>query len=479
MTDLFSYFLSRKTDTKDITLLRKGYAYWFVTAFPNSEFQGEDAIFYDMVEYANKVGVLLTEKVISIYFARSLKTLLVKKNIHVAGTETLMYTDPNQIEEAYIVTSDIINKEYIRLLTITNDVEEFKVDADVWMQEKLNERLVQMYTDGFSIISSYKNKMMGTDDALNFTLQKVALIQEIYDPDKIEELNSQSSSTAEDKDKMRFISDTGIATIDADCHGIFGTQLFGIEAPPGVGKTKFAVGTWAYRAAVIHKQNVLYIALEQSKWEIECNLVARHIFQLFQKQINAGDIIYNNLSRDNAEVVEIARQDLFDSGKYGKIVIEAEKPLYIDTFTEQLKSWDNLKGPFDMVIIDYMTLIEQKEGSYAKSLKDFEIAKRSYRKFKRYLRDTGKCGVAVNQLNVEGIRAGEADKKTGTTGAAGGMETYRSCDYNLVLTVTEQMEAQMKRRISQPKKRATAGFGTVIVDVRMGINLFYQSNETL
>ena len=475
MNDIFSYFLPQVgIDVQEVVLKRKAYASWFTVSFPESEFTEMEKLFYNLTEYASSLDIPLTERLLDIYSQKYLKAMLYKHKLHITGTELFSYDDTSQMEEALKVTKDAMYNEYMRLLDIKSDINNFKCDVDAFMQERLNERLVNMYKEGFEIISNVKNKLMGAGDALNFTEEQVSLIREVYDRDKLEELDSVHSASS--VKKMRFISDTGLPTVDNDCHGIFSTQLFGIEAAPGIGKTKFSTGVWAYRAAVINHRNVAYYALEQPKSEIESLLISRHIFHLFNKQVPADFIDKDLVPKELQETVAIARQDLFESGKYGKIEIFADV-LYLETFIQKFKTNDSLKGPFDMVIVDYMTLIEQKGGNYAKALMDYEISKKAYKKFKRYLRAADKCGIAVNQLNLDGVKKSGQDKTPDTTGAAGGAETYRSTDYNIVLSCTPQMEAQMKRRLSVPKKRGTEGFGSVIVDVRLAVCYFYQNKQ--
>ena len=59
--------------------------------------------------------------------------------------------------------------------------------------------------------------------------------------------------------------------------------------------------------------------------------------------------------------------------------------------------------------------------------------------------------------------------------AQGGIVVYKHTDQNLALTRTATMEDQQKMRVSQPKKRGTEGFGTTVIDTRLGFCYFYQN----
>ena len=145
----------------------------------------------------------------------------------------------------------------------------------------------------------------------------------------------------------------------------------------------------------------------------------------------------------------------------------------METFISKIKAVDRLQGPFDLIIIDYMALISE-QSTYGKPKGIGEIVSYCYKSFKKYVRKNKKAGIAVNQLNRDGITASKANKEITTDMAQGGVEVYRSTDFNLTITATNEMELQNKRKIVQPKKRSSQGMGAILVDVRLGICLWYQ-----
>ena len=88
-----------------------------------------------------------------------------------------------------------------------------------------------------------------------------------------------------------------------------------------------------------------------------------------------------------------------------------------------------------------------------------------------------KCGIAVSQFNREGIAAGKGDKEITPEMAQGGLSVYQNTDNNIALSRTATMKAQQKLRVSQPKIRGTAGFGTAVIDTRLGFCYFYQTAQ--
>lgn len=469
MHEIFSHFISRNPEDDS---RRVAYILWFCDTFPPQEFSGEERIMREYLEYSKKLSVPLKEKYLSVFLSTELRPFLIANNTKIAGTETLDYSEPTALETAVQVCSEAIIGAFRELELINSDIDDFKVSADSFMTTRLNSRLTEVLGRTFEIVSETESSVSAAD----YALEAIQLLNEIYDKEQLEELAESHT----DDDTINFVCDTGIPAIDNDIGGIYETNLFGIEAQPGTGKTRFCLGVWVYRAATIYKKNCLFYTLEQSVAEIKSILVARHVYTLYGIQITADMIYKDKVPDEYRDKVESAKLDLFESGKYGKIVIK-ETTLYLETFIEKIKSTDKLQGPFDLIAIDYMGLIEQitsKEGHknrYVYRLEDYQIIGRSFKKFKRFVRKTRKCGIAISQFNDKGIEAGKSDKEITPNMAQGGIEVYRNTDANLALSMTPTMKTQNKRRVSQPKVRNSAGFGTFILDCRPGISLFYQT----
>jgi hypothetical protein len=478
VNEIFSYFIPRKSDDKDNAKRRLAYASWFVESFPETEFNKEERIMWFFLNYAVKLGVPLKERYLTTFMDAELKPLLVKSRIKVTGTEMLSMDDISQMETAVQITKDVMKQEYYALTTMeTDDIDEFLASADAFMAKQLNERLVDLYQNGFTMMNSLQNNSIGPQDALEFTQVESQKIADIYDREKLEELNSNHTGE-DDEAAFQFVYDFGIPTVDKDTRGVFTTQLIGYEAAPGKGKTRFALGVAAYRAAVVHKRNVSIWSLEQTEPEIKAMLVARHMFQLFNIQVDDKMILTKTLPAEAKAKYEAAKIDLFESGRYGKLDIVCDS-LYLHSFIDRFKMRDTLHGPFDVIIIDYMALIEQVQEKGQWRIDDNRVTAAAYKRFKRYLRKSRKTGLAINQYNAEGTKLANEDKEPGATGSAGGMEASRSVDYMLSMTSTTEMEAQRKRRLSATKKRGTEGFGSVLVDVRLGFCYFYQQTNNI
>lgn len=465
MLEIFKHFISR--DPKDDNA-RAAYGSWFCDAFPASEFQGEDLLMYHFLDYSSEVLVPLKEKYLEVFLATELQAILIDTRARVPGVETFNFDEPLALAEAIQITKESMFGSLRELALLESDVSDFLVDIRAFMNQQLKSRLTLT-------LQNVYNNMSVTDDArssLDYASMELQAIDEIYSEDILDELMESAGV----QDDIHFICDTGIPAMDNDTRGIYTTYLVGIEAQPGAGKTRFTLGVWIYRALTIYKVNCIFFALEQSKKEVEAMLISRHIYFLFNLQVNSDLIFKNEVPEDLKDKVAAARLDLFESGKYGKMYI-CETDLYLETFVQKIRTLDKLHGPFTLIAIDYMGLIEQLPQIGNKRtviLKDYEITSRAYRKFKRYVRNARKAGIAIGQFNDRGISAGEADQEITTNMAQGGINIYRHTDENYALSMTAEMKAQSKRRMSKPKIRNTAGFQPFILDTRPGICYFYQ-----
>lgn len=468
MNSIFTHFIARGNSVDDRR--RLAYASWFTESIPLSEFDGDERLFCEYIDYSVKLGAPINYKYLQIWLNTELKEILHKTKVKVTGCETLSFDDPISFETIARTTADVLSDDFKVLETMEADLADFKVDVSAYFSERKSERLTNALASTFDML----NKTNSSDEASEYALDAINTVKDVYDVTKLEDIEDDTDEERllNRHDSIK-ISDSGLPAIDKDSEGLWTKQLLGIEAQPGTGKTRLAIGSYSYRALTIYKKNVLYLNLEQDVEEIEAMLVACHVFWLFNIQISDKMILRHTVPEELQSYVEAARIDLFESGKYGKFV--AKNPdLYVETFITKLRTWDKLLGPFDLICIDYMGLIESKPIGFNKELSEYEIIKTAFKQFKRYVRKSNKAGIAVSQFNREGVNAGKADKEISTDMAQGGMAVYRNTDYNIAMSMTETMRVQQKRRFSQPKVRSSAGFPSFICDTRLGFCYFKQ-----
>lgn len=466
MDKIFTHFISRG-DTVEANR-RLAYASWFTSTIPLSEFDGDEKLFCEYMDYSVTLGIPITYKYFQVWLDTELREILHKTKVHVTGCETLRFEDPVSFETAYQTTVSVMSDNFNVLEAMESNVEDFPIEVAAYFKVRRSDRLTQTLARTFDIL----NDTNSVEDASDYVLDTINAINDIYDTSNLEDLDF-SKKDINSNVTMFKVSDCGLPAIDKDSEGLFSTQLLGVEAQPGTGKTRFTLGTYCYRALTIHKKNVLFLTLEQKEEEIRAMLLACHIFWMFNIQVSDKMILTDKIPEEVRPKLEAAQYDLFESGKYGKFICK-ETDLYVETFITKLRTFDKLLGPFDLICIDYMGLIESKPAEYRKALEEYEIIKTAFKQFKRYLRRTGKAGIAISQLNRDGIQAGKNDKEISTDMAQGGIAVYRNTDYNIAMTMTNTMKLQQKRRFSQPKVRSSAGFTSFISDTRLGFCYFRQ-----
>lgn len=465
MDTIFKNFIYR-TDGESQDL-RKGYALWFIDTIPESEFTGDDLIFWKYLEYSCKLNINVCYDYFSIWLSTDLRKVLKKTGAKVAGCEALNYSNPQAFETAVYTTKKVMCDNFRVLESMESNLDDFIVEMGAFLDAKLKARVTE-------ILSKTYDTQSRTDDVMaasEYALQSLQMVTDIYSSERLEDLGTRKDSGV----KPRFVTDCGIPLIDNDSKGLWTKQVFDIEAQSGAGKTRFVIGTYVYRCAVVHKNNVLYISMEQEVDEIEAMLVALHTFNMFNIQIEST-LIHKDLVPDEYKSsVEAARIDLFESGNYGTIELKFEV-LKRETFRQRLDTLDKLKGPFDLIAIDYLGLFEQ--DSSARVIFDkYVIISDSLKFFKRWCTVRNKAGITLSQFNRDGVSAGAADKAITTEHAEGGIAVFRHCDYNIAISFTEDMKAKNKRRFQLPKVRSSRGFPRFLCDVRLAFCYWKQDKS--
>ena len=464
LNEIFAHLIPRKAEDENVM---SGYTYLFLEQFPSTEFDGEDLIFYRFMEYIAKLEIPIREKYFHTFLQSDLRSILEEENIHISGCEGLNFKDPTLFEQAVLVTRETMIEQFKDLMAIETSAADFKVAIDEFIKERLIDRTRDIMERAFERMSDKASAY----DGVEYLSSTLDIVRTIYNPAFLTELEGTEIL---EKDSYK-ICDWGLEALDHDSGGIYTRDLVNIGAAPGVGKTRLALGCCAYNA-LINGHSVLHCAGEQPVNEVKSHLIARHVYTLYNKIIDAKMIKDNRVPDELISMVKSAELDLFESGKYGKFYCIYEV-LYYETFIQRIKTLDKLYGPFNMVIIDYMGLIEQKGGKYSRHMEEFQVISDSYKLFKRYITRYNKSGIAVGQFNQKGIDASSKDEAITPDMLQGGIGPFRHINYDVSISMTPQMKVQNKRRLSQAKVRDTEGFGSVMADVRLACDFWYQSKQ--
>ncbi len=467
MDRYFTHFISR--GDPDDAKIRLAHAYWFCDVVPAVEYDGEDYLFYEYLQYSTELSVYITEKYFGIWLNTELREILHKSQVRVPGCESIRFEDPVMFETALQTTINVMTDNFRQLSTLESSADDFKVATAAYFKDRRKLRITQILQTTFNTL----NETDSSEEAGDYALENLNAIADIYSKEALEELDDEDMEEKQITPQMVKITDFGLPVIDKDSQGIFTTQLVGIEAQSGAGKTRFALGSPIYIALTKYKENVLFCALEQTEEEVKAMLLARHVYEMFHIFIVDKWIYTNTVPEEYKPQLEAARYDLFKSGKYGKFVV-LETVLFVESFLHKIKTTDRLKGPFRLICIDYVGMMESQPSQYQRTKTEYEIIRDTLKLFKRFLRKSRKAGLALSQFNKSGVEAGKNDKEITTDMAQGGLAVYRNTDYNLSMSMTETMRLQGKRRFSQPKVRSSAGFPPFIANTRLGVCYFEQ-----
>ena len=98
MNEIFTHFIAREDKLE--ARRRLAYAQWFTDNIPLTEFDGDERLFCEYIDYSAKLGVPLTFKYLQVWINTELRELLHATKIRVKGCETLNFDDRNSFDTA-------------------------------------------------------------------------------------------------------------------------------------------------------------------------------------------------------------------------------------------------------------------------------------------------------------------------------------------------------------------------------------------
>ncbi len=447
---------------------------WFIETIPRSLFAGIDAILYDFLVYCNKLGIPAKRKFLEVFLRTEGLQLIKQENIRVESTEIFDYNEPCALEEAYRVISSATLTAYDTYTAGSVDNSEFKAAMKVFMEEVKANELQTMLSQAYTKITAGDNR-----DTIILEMQnKLDLLTDTFSDERLEDIDfiEGKSYKQGEKNKQKFLFETGIPCIDGDIGGMYTRQMWTFTGPPGGGKTRFALVQFAYRAAVIGKMDVLFDELELSQGEVENILIAYHIINLYRGRVKIPDrdMTKGRLDEQQKQIYEAAKVDLFESGKYGKIVIDC-RGLDVSTLKRKRLQYFKLNPKTRLWIVDYIGLLEHNpKDKYAKHLVKYEIITEGIRIIKKISSVADIGTLCLCQYSDDGIKAMAAGKPVVPGMTEGGHVISRHSDYDIAMTMTEEQELAGVRLLSTVKKRAAAGFKNIPLRTDLAVSIFKQ-----
>lgn len=471
MDKIFKYF----TADSPITV---SYINWFTKNFPVSEFTGINKVLYLFLEYCSTLGIVAKRKYLLVFLSTDLKKHVRKHNIRVeALTANFNYDEIAAFEQAVqVISSATVDSFDAYSIQIPEVDDNFKVLLAEFMNTNLKERIMSIFTEEFT-------KMNQGEDAIvvaESTRTALSAVREIYDIEKISDLDFLTGTKTEQGDennkKARLISKTGLAAIDEDYGGCFSKALITFAGQPGGGKTRFLCAVFVYPAMVQYKVGVRIDELELEEYEVQNILLSIHIANLYKIKIPDRDINRDDLSDEQRRIVESAKIDLLESGKYGRLRISTKKLVVEDMYDEALNFF-KLNKDIEIWAVDYVGRVISKPKDRYSSKNKAEIIDLALIAGKDVAKKADICSIFVNQYNDEGNKAAEMGKPIMVGHIQGGQSVQRHSDYDIAMTATPDQFAARLRMISTTKVRSAVGYSFVPLQTDLAISRYTQINK--
>lgn len=453
------------TDKGDSNAL--AYVMWFANIFSPNDFNGIDSIMAAYLKYCADLSVVPCYRYLLSYLKIDGMKDVKRYNIKFDDMDSYDYDQLSQLMEAYEVIKQVTTSAYEQYMQEDLTGREFKVDMYEYMSSVKSERISQVLMKMLPKLTDGSDVNQLSDD-IKYELTH---IDEIYDVSSLDEIDTTVANIQEQK--MEQITDTGIDAIDGDIGGIYSHLIYTLNAQPAGGKTRMALIHFIYRVMVKAKKDCGYYSTELTATQVKNILIAHHVAQLFGKKIPDSLMNKGELNAEQQKYYETAKADLFESGKYGQLIVKEE--CIVEKMKGEINAMCRANPNLKLICVDYMGLVESEpEGKYAKRLDGYEIITEAYKVIRRFVKTKNIAALCINQFNDKGIEAASTGKTIKSGYVQGGHIVNRHTDYDLCLTYTDEQKMGNIRTLQNTKTRGTEGFKPVTLRVDLSVSLFQQ-----
>lgn len=447
------------------------YADWFSRMFKPKDFLGINKLMMSFIIYCSKLSIAPKKMFLEAYLRVDGKEDVKKYNIKTDTMTSYDYKEISQLEEAYKIISSMAITTYDDYVSVDLTEHDFKVDMYDFMKKMRSELIAD------AMMKSYPRLTDGSDvgEVSEELRNELASFDEIYDTTKIKDVDFINKEGDED-DEMVFLAKTGLPCIDGDIGGIYTRIIYTLTSQPKGGKTRMACVHWIYQILTVAKMDVILYELELTKSQIKNILIAYHITRLYGGRIKIPDSIMNKkkeMTAEQLQIYESAKIDLFESGKYGELVIKEE--LIVEKYRDEAMGLAKASGNLGLIVVDYMGLAESEPQSRWDARKEqYKIITDAYEITRKLVKKLNVAALCVNQYNDKGIDAAYAGKAIRSGYIQGGHIVIRHTDYDLHLTFTEEQELAQVRSFTAGYVRGAAGFKDVLLSTDLSVSIFRQ-----
>lgn len=466
MNKIFKYFV---TGNHDDVVVRIS---WFVNNFDNEElYSGIEKLFFHFLQYCDKLGIKGEKKFLELFLKIDGRVVIKTNNIKLDTLVKFDYNEPASFEEAYKVIYSTACEQHD--LFMQQDIGEFdfKTAMYTYMQEHSKQDTMELLRNGFNRLTIEQS----TTNILDKMYTRLYDISTYYDNEKLNELDFMTGNLSKRNNSMELLFSANVPCIDGDTQGVYSGELMHLVGPPGSGKSRFTFIHFCYMAAVVNKIGVLIDSLELNETEVRNILIAYHIIRLFRGTVKIPDslITKGRLTDEQMQYVKAAEHDLFDSGKYARIII-SHKPLYLNDMYKKRFDFFKRNKDIRMWIVDYIGYISYKVSEYGKA-KDTPTIIDEADKIGARLVDDAKIGACfICQYNNFGVSHSERGENIEVSDIQGGQAVGRDTDYLIAITRTPEQKLANMISLSTVKQRLGSGFYNVQFGIDLSVSIFKQ-----
>ena len=448
------------------------YARWFTRNFKPSNFYDIDRLFVCFLAYCSKLNITPSKDFLIAYLKVDGKVDVKSYDIKTESLSNYDYREASQLEEAFQIISQQADQAYDEFQATDITGHEFKVDMYEFMSSMKSDSIQN------AMMRAYPKLTDGTDpaDVANELKHKLSEIEDIFNTERIKDIDY--GQTGGDM-KMDFVCKTGIPAIDNDIGGIYTRLIYTLTSQPKGGKTRFALVHYVYKVLTEAKKDVVFYELELSDMQVKNILIAHHIIRVYGGRVKIPDSVMNKgeMTEEQRQIYESAKIDLFESGRYGKLIIYND--CTIETFKDELHNTLIDNPGVKLVGIDYMGMIQSEpDNKYERRREQYQIITDAFAAVRKIINATNIAAICINQFNDDGISAAYSGKPIRSGHTQGGHAITRYTDYDMYLTFTEEQWLAKIRMLTLAAGRGSEGFGTVPLSTDLSCSIFNQELPT-
>ena len=438
----------------------------FMTSLSRDYFRNENYVLYKMYSALNVEGVTIDEEHLKLYLKShkydiEMETDRIAFNLFASGDEV------NALDGFLIAVVDRF-REYSRVGYITepNIQSAYSKYRDVYARLELQDIYVEAGQALNSPVLYNRRYYKGVEGSLDYATTKLDKLRGMFVEDESFELTDTSEldiSTLRERKYTQLARIPTMPTLDEAIGGLK-TNTFTVFVAPEKGmKTKTAC--MMTHLVMLNGHNCSFWGKEGGSLKIVCELRAIHFDYYYNKkrgknyaQLSGQQIMEDNFpSEEFRKLEEISFNDLFKSGRYGKLYTP-EHPFEYEQLETVIKSAVAVGCKFH--VIDYIQILESRTIKDPRLLIKTAVGRIESLK--------GKYDIHIwlpAQMSTDAIQTMALGKKRELRNVvAESTDITKSADVNLMLYVNDDMAKNNVARMIALPSRTFGGFPDI--DVR-------------